>query len=254
MPHPAGQGMAVINKVRARFWVMVMSPVKVPTMPKFSLPFKHRNKKQPTKVRKVESVSSLNEENIERVSPLAEAPVANDVSDAAGFSGIDVQQDSPHSPWPLSALLSRPKWQRFLISGHGAVRRHSLNALNSFRRSNSHNTESDDLRIVIPDARDRNADRDVCRSPLQKYNLCRTAYFTFDPSDSTLSDEELIDRREFIVVVAASMQKFGAATHLIEAFTDAVAKVRQFLCKAPFRVEKCFSITDHETNRAAYEP
>jgi hypothetical protein len=195
-------------------------------MTKFSLPFKQRKQKRPSKVR-VGSASSLEEENAPRVSPLPDAPGPIEVvSDAAGSSGAE--QDSPHSPWPLSALLSQPRWRRILNAGHGAVRRRSLSALNSFRWSDKRKTESDDFRIVIPDARDRNADIDVCRSPLQKYNLCRTAYFTCDPSDSTLSDEELIDRREFIVVVAASLQKFGAATHLIEAFTDAVAKVEYF--------------------------
>jgi hypothetical protein len=215
---------------------VVMSQCKKkPKMPKISLPFKLRKQKQPTKVRVVETGSSLDEENAQRISPLADAPVAN--GNEPNTAGRDVEQDSPHSPWPLSALLSRPRWRRILSSGHGAVRRKSLSALNLFRWSDNRKTESDDFRIVIPDARDRNADIYVCRSPLQKYNLCRTAYFTCDPSDSTLSDDELIDRREFIVVVAASLQKFGAATHLIEAFTDAVAKVNQYSNMASLRVE-----------------
>jgi hypothetical protein len=166
----------------------------------------------------------MNEEMNEKAS--AEAPGTIEiVTEAASTLDRNAEPESPHSPWPLSALLSRPRWRRFLSAGHGAIRRRSLNALNSFRGPGSRDTVTD-FRIVIPDARDRNADRDVCKSPLQKYNLCRTAYFTSDPSDSTLSDEELMDRREFIVVVAASLQKFGAASHLVEAFTDAVAKVK----------------------------
>ncbi len=65
-----------------------------------------------------------------------------------------------------------------------------------------------------------------CPSPIARFNLSRTTgSFTPDHIDQKFSDSDLIDRREFVLVVAAALQKFGAAAHHTEEYSDAVAKV-----------------------------
>jgi hypothetical protein len=68
-----------------------------------------------------------------------------------------------------------------------------------------------------------------CLSPIGRFNLSRAGSFTSNPIDRELSNSDLIDRREFILVVAAALQKFGAAAHHTEEYSDALAKVKALI-------------------------
>ena len=196
-------------------------------MPKFSVDFKFRSgKKQVAKVRisEIESKRELDSRvGVQPLSAAAESNANTETGSAESTEPTPTETDPiSRSPWPLSALLIHRKWDRIRQSAEN-IRRRSLSPFNSFIRH--HNTKHE-LNVVIPDDSTSSDVMDYSRSPLQKFNLCKSSYYTRNTAD-WVPDTELNERREFIVVLAASLQKFGAATHLTEAFTDAVAKARE---------------------------
>ena len=128
------------------------------------------------------------------------------------------EKTPPGSPWPLSALFGRPRRFR--------AERKPLSPLNLGRFDKEIGKGKDDLMTEISENLEERDNVDFARSPLHKFKLCRPTYFSsHNAIHRSLTEVELTDRREFVVVVAASLQKFGAASHLTEAFTDSVAKV-----------------------------
>ncbi len=142
---------------------------------------------------------------------------------------------TPEPSWPLSALFAKKNWHRFrrltigsavVMDGPTRRRQRSRSPFGSFRAQRDPEVGGDGKKLekstirshpplVLPDNKDEEAGaKSRSRSPLQRFNLCRTTFYTSDKADWLSADEEINDRREFIVVLAASLQKFGAATHL----------------------------------------
>ena len=195
-------------------------------MPKICVDFKPRSgKKHVAKVNIGEAESSSEME--EGVLPLSE--------DVHSHPNIDQEEENietvdmpsiepdppPRSPWPLSALLAHKRWSR-IRSAAALIRRRSVTSFTSLRGLLSGDSDHD-VSILADDGSTDNNAIDLSRSQLHKFKLCKTAYHTKNAADWA-PDKELNERREFIVVLAASFQKFGAASHLTEAFTDAVAQ------------------------------
>jgi hypothetical protein len=184
-------------------------------------------------------------------------------------SGDTSTSASPEPSWPLSALFASKKWNTFRTLSIGSARKWSSpdhqhrRSLSPFRTVRAHGRGTSPLspdgspdqlrsssRAAGPNKSRRSKtevslkiepqhcneesenDKKRSRSPLQRFNLCRAAYYAPDQKDWVTADNEINDRKEFIVVLAASLQKFGAATHLTEAFTDAVAQVCRCLYRA----------------------
>jgi hypothetical protein len=177
------------------------------------------------------------------------APLTGNAADVdKDIESGDAAARTPEPSWPLSALFAKKNWNTFRHLSIGTAvaldgprrqprRRRSRSPFGSYRtqsdpegkktRKSIADLQDSQLKVTVPDSNDESeGDKTRSRSPLQRFNLCRAAYYTSDESDWVTADDEINDRREFIVVLAASLQKFGAATHLTESFTDAVAKVR----------------------------
>jgi hypothetical protein len=207
-----------------------------------SVDFKLHNssKKQVAKIRIDDTESTEDVNGHEGMQPLADSlsvdvPVEIEI-DNTNSTPIE-NKSQVKSQWPLSALIVHGKWDR-LRSAASSFHLGSMSPLSSLRRhrhNSAHRSSlaKHELNVVVDDPAGNDA-TDVSRSPLQKFKLCKTSYYTKNAAD-WVSDSELIERREFIVVLAASLQKFGAATHLTEAFTDAVAQARtMILCHVWF--------------------
>ena len=195
--------------------------------------FGKRIKKQVSKVNLSEEESKSDHAIRIGVAPLTDSGATENNGIAETELNIEIENASdrspPRSPWPLSALFDRRKWHRFRSGIVEHLHRRPSSPFQSFgfhrNESNGSREGKEELSVKISDDTDQRDNAiDFAKSPLHKFNLCRPTYYSSNIRDR-LTEAELNERREFIVVVAASLQKFGAATHLTEAFTDAVAKV-----------------------------